>query len=36
VLDSAIGAGYGGILYGAMILSLSWLAGRMARLFAVT
>ena len=36
VLDSAVGAGYAGILYGAGILSLSLVAGGMARLFAVT
>lgn len=36
VLDSVIGAGYGSLLYGVIILTLLLLAGRMARLFAVT
>ena len=36
VLDSALGAGYAGVVYGAAILSLSLVAGGMARLFAVT
>ncbi len=36
VLDSALVAGYDGIFYGGCVLSLSLLAGALARLFAVT
>lgn len=36
VLDSALAAGYAGIFYGVCVLSLSLLAGGLARLFAVT
>jgi 4-hydroxybenzoate polyprenyltransferase len=36
VLDSALAAGYAGILFGMAILALSLLASGMARLFAVT
>ena len=36
VLDSAIAAGYAGVFYGAGVLALSLVAGRLARLFAVT
>jgi 4-hydroxybenzoate polyprenyltransferase len=36
VLDAAIAAGYAGLLYGAVVLSLMFVAGFMARLFAVT
>jgi 4-hydroxybenzoate polyprenyltransferase len=36
VLDSALAAGYAGIFYGACVLSLSLVAGGLARLFAVT
>ena len=35
-LDSALAAGYAGILYGACTLALSLVAGAIARLFAVT
>lgn len=36
VLDAAIAAGHAGFLYGFIVFSLSFFAGRMARLFAVT
>ena len=36
ILDASIAAGYAGMLYGAVVLSLLFVAARMARLFAVT
>lgn len=36
VLDAAIAAGYAGLIYGAVVLSLMFVAGLLARLFAVT
>ncbi len=36
VLDAAIAAGYAGLLYGAAVLALLFVAGGIARLFAVT
>ena len=36
VLDSAIAAGFGGVVYGLVVLSLSLAAGALARIFAVT
>jgi 4-hydroxybenzoate polyprenyltransferase len=36
VLDSAIAAGYAGLLYGLVVLALLFVAARLARLFAVT